>query len=247
MIGKFVREEFIELAKVSEKTERYDEMIGFMLIAAKFEQDFSEEDRKLFSLAIKKSTIPKRNACAQISSIQEKQDKDEQQYRNCIQSYKLKIGRELIQICEDILEVADNCLNNKTITIESKVFYLKIKGDSYRILAEQDFGNAHTANDAFEAYSLGYDIAQQNLCPLNSNRLSLTNNFCVLFYEILHDPTKACLIGQKLINLALNHKEAKDCDKCNDLTSKTALCLLVDNVKYWKYLQSENDQHPEEM
>ncbi|KAL4465377.1 hypothetical protein ABPG72_009122 [Tetrahymena utriculariae] len=241
----FSREQFIELAKISEKAQRYNEMISYMLTAAKFNQKFSEEERNLFSLAFKKSTQPRRNACTQISSIQEKQDQEVEPFQNCIQSFKQKIGRELLQQCDDILEAVDNCLNKKNITTESKVYFLKIKGDCYRILAEQDFGNTHTADDAFEAYALGFDIALQNLCPLNSNRLSLTNNFCVLYYEILHDPTNACLIGQKQITLALNHIEAKDCERCRDFTTSKALCLLVDNVKYWTYLQSENYAHEE--
>ncbi|EAR89746.2 14-3-3 family protein 14-3-3 beta/zeta (macronuclear) [Tetrahymena thermophila SB210] len=241
MTNQFTRQDLIQLAKLSDRAEKYNEMITYMLLASKFNQDFSDEERKLFTFAIKKSTQPRRTACTFISNIQDKKDKEDEQFQKCLQAFKQKIARELIQLCDDILEAVIHSLNNKILTVESKVYYLKIKGDCYRILAEQDFGNTHASDNAFETYSLGYDIAQQKLCPLNSIRLSLTNNFCVFYYEIMRDPTKACLTGQKLINLALDHAELNGCESCNNFTAtKSALFPLVDNIKYWTFIQQEN-------
>ena len=52
--------------------------------------------------------------------------------------------KELRDICNDVLNLLDKFLIAKASNAESKVFYLKMKGDYYRYLAEVAIGKFHS-------------------------------------------------------------------------------------------------------
>ena len=55
-----------------------------------------------------------------------------------------KIEEELNKYCNDIIAVLDNTLiPNSSDTAESRVFYLKMKGDYFRYIAEYAQGTEH--------------------------------------------------------------------------------------------------------
>ena len=51
-----------------------------------------------------------------------------------------QVEKELRDICNDVLNLLDKFLIAKASNAESKVFYLKMKGDYYRYLAEVAIG-----------------------------------------------------------------------------------------------------------
>ena len=51
-----------------------------------------------------------------------------------------QVEKELRDICNDVLNLLDKFLIAKANNAESKVFYLKMKGDYYRYLAEVAIG-----------------------------------------------------------------------------------------------------------
>ena len=53
---------------------------------------------------------------------------------------------ELSDICNDVLSLLDKYLVAKASTAESKVFYLKMKGDYYRYLSEVAIGDSKAGN-----------------------------------------------------------------------------------------------------
>ena len=83
---------------------------------------------------------------------------------------------------------------------ESHVFYLKMKGDYYRYLAEVATGEQ--LDDYKEKASASYKDAQeaseQNMPTTHPIRLGLALNFSVFYYEILNDPEKACTLAKKV-------------------------------------------------
>merc|ERR1711976_890233 len=56
--------------------------------------------------------------------------------------YRQKVETELKEICEAVLKLLDDYLIPKSSQHESKVFYLKMKGDYYRYLAEVAQGDS---------------------------------------------------------------------------------------------------------
>jgi len=53
-----------------------------------------------------------------------------------LKNYKTKIEEELSGYCNDILKLIDEFLVPKASDSESKIFYLKMKGDYFRYISE---------------------------------------------------------------------------------------------------------------
>lgn len=92
----------------------------------------------------------------------------------------------------------DKHLIAKASNAESKVFYLKMKGDYYRYLAEVAVGDSRTAvlEDSQKAYQEAFEIAKSKMQPTHPIRLGLALNFSVFYYEILNSPEKACQLAK---------------------------------------------------
>ena len=73
-------------------------------------------------------------------------------------SITLQVEKELSDICSSILQLLDDHLIPTASSGESKVFYLKMKGDYHRYLAE--FKTGSDRKDAAEHTLLAYKAAQ---------------------------------------------------------------------------------------
>ncbi|KAG7164893.1 14-3-3 protein zeta-like 2 [Homarus americanus] len=95
----------------------------------------------------------------------------------------------------------DKFLIPKASNPESKVFYLKMKGDYYRYLAEVATGDvrAGVVDDSQKSYQEAFDIAKAEMQPTHPIRLGLALNFSVFFYEILNSPDKACQLAKQVL------------------------------------------------
>ena len=81
--------------------------------------------------------------------------------------------KELSEICSSILQLLDDHLIPTASSGESKVFYLKMKGDYHRYLAE--FKSGTDRKDAAEHTLLAYKAAQVKFEPCSPFRvLALT-------------------------------------------------------------------------
>lgn len=64
-----------------------------------------------------------------------------------IKSYRVKIEKELENICNDVLHLLDDPLIPNSKNPEAKVFFLKMKGDYYRYLGEFLSGDKYVKHD----------------------------------------------------------------------------------------------------
>lgn len=95
-------------------------------------------------------------------------------------------------------QLLDKHLIPKASNPESEVFYLKMKGDYYRYLAEVAVGDSRAAvlEDSQKAYQDAFEIAKSKMQPTHPIRLGLALNFSVFYYEILNSPEKACQLAK---------------------------------------------------
>ncbi|CAI0474346.1 unnamed protein product [Linum tenue] len=106
-------------------------------------------------------------------------------------------------------------------SIEQKeVFYLKMKGDYHRYMAEFKVGDERksAAEDTMMAYKAAQDIALADLAPTHPIRLGLALNFSVFYYEIAFEEAIAELDS-------LGEESYKD--------STLIMQLLRDNLTLW--------------
>ncbi|CAJ0939054.1 unnamed protein product [Ranitomeya imitator] len=102
-------------------------------------EPLSNEERNLLSVAYKNVVGARRSSWRVISSIEQKTSADGNEKKiEMVRAYREKIEKELEAVCQDVLSLLDNFLikNCSETQYESKVFYLKMKGDYYRYLAE---------------------------------------------------------------------------------------------------------------
>ncbi|KAJ0975541.1 hypothetical protein J5N97_017506 [Dioscorea zingiberensis] len=232
------REEYVYMAKLAEQAERYEEMVEFMekvVAAASGGEELSVEERNLLSVAYKKNVIGARRASWRIvSSIEQKEDaRGNAQHVAVIRDYRSKIEAELSNICAGILRLLDSCLVSSASLSDSKVFYLKMKGDYHRYLAEFKTGadRKDAAESTLSAYKAAQDIAVGELAPTHPIRLGLALNFSVFYYEILNSPDRACNLAKRAFDEAIAELDTLGEESYKDST--LIMQLLRDNLTLW--------------
>jgi hypothetical protein len=167
------REENVYMAKLAEQAERYDEMVEAMEKVAKTVDvgELTVEERNLLSVAYKNVIGARRASWRIVSSIEQKEEsKGNEEHVAAIRDYRAKVEQELSTICDSILKLLDTYLIPTSNTGESKVFYLKMKGDYHRYLAE--FKTGAERKEAAESTLLAYKSAQ-----VSSERVHFPQHF----------------------------------------------------------------------
>ncbi|KAL9274345.1 14-3-3-like protein [Drosera capensis] len=242
MSAENTREEYIYLAKLSEQAERYEEMVEFMEKVTKNGEspELSLEERNLLSVAYKNVIGQRRASWRIISSIEQKEESHgNEEHVAIIKEYRAKIEIELSKICEGILELLDSHLVPSATAGESKVFYLKMKGDYHRYLAEFKTGaeRKEAAESTLLAYKSAQDIALTELPPTHPIRLGLALNFSVFYYEILNSPDRACSLAKQAFDEAISELDSLGEESYKDST--LIMQLLRDNLTLWTSDTSE--------
>jgi len=157
------REENVYMAKLAEQAERYEEMVEFMekVSANADNEELTVEERNLLSVAYKNVIGARRASWRIISSIEQKEEsRGNEDHVSVIRDYRSKIESELSNICDGILKLLDSRLIPSAASGDSKVFYLKMKGDYHRYLAE--FKTGAERKEAAESTLAAYKSAQVN-------------------------------------------------------------------------------------
>eukprot|EP01015_Nassula_variabilis_P019130 TRINITY_DN319_c0_g2_i14.p1 TRINITY_DN319_c0_g2~~TRINITY_DN319_c0_g2_i14.p1 ORF type:complete len:247 (-),score=55.21 TRINITY_DN319_c0_g2_i14:114-854(-) len=227
------RDELIYMSKIAEQTERFEDMLDYMKRVAQSGQELSIEERNLLSVAYKNTVGSRRTAWRALSSIQQKEEQKGGQHKSLLTDYQARIEKELSQYCNDILDLLDKTLVPIATASESKVFYLKMKGDYWRYIAEYAQGDLlkRATEGAADAYQAASDIANKELKTTHPIRLGLALNYSVFYYEVLNEPTKACNLAKQAFDDAIADIESLDEDQYKDST--TIMQLIRDNLTLW--------------
>ncbi|XP_041668320.1 14-3-3 protein beta/alpha-1-like [Cheilinus undulatus] len=234
------RTENITMAKLAEQAERYEDMAEFMKKVTEMGVELSNEERNLLSVAYKNVVGARRSAWRVMSSIGLKTEGSEKK-QETVKEYREKVEKELQEICDNVLKLLDNHLIGNASNSESKVFYLKMKGDYYRYLAEVATGEAKTKTieNSQMAYDEAFKTSAKDMEPTHPIRLGLALNFSVFYYEILNSPEKACELAKKAFDDAIAELDQLNEESYKDST--LIMQLLRDNLTLWT-----SDNAPEE-
>ncbi|KAL6984103.1 hypothetical protein U1Q18_052617 [Sarracenia purpurea var. burkii] len=236
-VAPSAREENVYMAKLAEQAERYEEMVEFMekvSAAAAESEELTVEERNLLSVAYKNVIGARRASWRIISSIEQKEEsRGNEDHVAMIRDYRSKIESELSSICDGILKLLDSRLIPSASSGDSKVFYLKMKGDYHRYLAEFKIGaeRKEAAESTLTAYKAAQDIANAELAPTHPIRLGLALNFSVFYYEILNSPDRACSLAKQAFDEAIAELDTLGEESYKDST--LIMQLLRDNLTLW--------------
>lgn len=175
--------------------------------------DLSCDDRNLLSVAYKNVIGSRRTGWRVITSLEQKAADSEQKVR-VAKEFREKIEKESRCVCNEVLGLIDKYLLPKSDQPESQVFYLKMKGDYNRYLAEIEKGSERNGKlcvsidylsvfsavveKSEQAYNDALDVAKKSLQPTHPIRLGLALNFSVFYYEIADSHEKACQLAKEV-------------------------------------------------
>jgi len=221
-------------AKLAEQAERYDEMAEYMKAVGESPDELSVEERNLLSVAYKNAVGSRRAAWRIITSVEQKEkSKGNTEQAAHAKEYCSKVEQELQSICDTILKLLDGGLISAAKNGESKVFYLKMKADYYRYIAE--FTDAEVKKQAAEnaraAYAEAHAVAEKDLAVTHPIRLGLALNYSVFQYEVLQSPEEACKMARTAFEDAI--AELDNVDEASYKDSTLIMQLLRDNLTLW--------------
>ncbi|XP_034553669.1 14-3-3-like protein [Notolabrus celidotus] len=240
------QKELVQRAKLAEQAERYDDMAAVMKKVTEESDQLSNEERNLLSVAYKNVVGARRSSWRVVSSIEQKADSSERK-QAMVKEYREKIEKELNDICKDVLDLLDGHLIPKATAAESKVFYLKMKGDYYRYLAEvaSDELKPDIINNSKTSYEGAFEISKSEMQATHPIRLGLALNFSVFHYEILNSPEAACSLAKCAFDDAIAELDTLSEDSYKDST--LIMQLLRDNLTLWtsdNQCEAEDTEEP---
>ncbi|XP_077702920.1 14-3-3 protein zeta/delta isoform X1 [Canis aureus] len=223
------KNELVQKAKLAEQAERYDDMAACMKSVTEQGAELSNEERNLLSVAYKNVVGARRSSWRVVSSIEQKTEGAEKK-QQMAREYREKIETELRDICNDVLSLLEKFLIPNASQAESKVFYLKMKGDYYRYLAEVAAGDDKKGivDQSQQAYQEAFEISKKEMQPTHPIRLGLALNFSVFYYEILNSPEKACSLAKTAFDEAIAELDTLSEESYKDST--LIMQLLRDNL-----------------
>jgi 14-3-3 protein epsilon len=222
----------IFMARVADQSERYPDMVEFLKeIIDESSGDLTTDVRNLLSVGFKNLISGQRSAWKTVQAIE--QNKKYAEYSADCATYRARIGDELADNCQKIIDIVNDKALPKAGDDESKVFYLKMIGDYYRYTAESAEGDrlAQVTEKALEFYDKA-STAGEPLESYNSTKLGLALNFSVFHYELKNDTNKACEIAEKALNEAKDKIDEMSNDDARDALS--IIELLKENLDLWK-------------
>eukprot|EP00730_Choanoeca_flexa_P005882 TRINITY_DN12042_c0_g1_i1.p1 TRINITY_DN12042_c0_g1~~TRINITY_DN12042_c0_g1_i1.p1 ORF type:complete len:244 (+),score=82.28 TRINITY_DN12042_c0_g1_i1:141-872(+) len=234
------RDDIVAQAKLAEQAERYDDMASSMKKVTEMDNELSNEERNLLSVAYKNVVGARRSSWRVISSIEQKTEGSERK-QTMARDYRKTIEQELTDICKEVLDLLKTHLIPKSTASESKVFYLKMKGDYYRYLAEVAVGEErdNIVGDSQKAYQAAFDISKSDMAPTHPIRLGLALNFSVFYYEIQNTPKEACKLAKSAFDEAIAELDTLNEESYKDST--LIMQLLRDNLTLWTSDATEVD------
>ena len=238
-------EKNVYLAMLAEQCNRFEEMSEYLeTMLTSREKDLNSDERNLLSIAYKNSVSSRRTSLRTIMAYESKEKKkDNSTFLPFIQEYRKKIEDELTKMCNNVIATIDNFLLKRAEDNEAKVFYLKMKGDYNRYIAEYAQGDLKqkVAELALAAYKAASEESKK-LSAIHPITLGLSLNFSVFYYEVMNDHETACSIAKSTLDLA-NKELPQNVDE-DDEQYKDAMSiinLLKENLEMWKSEGEEGD------
>ncbi|KAK7093811.1 14-3-3 protein zeta-like [Littorina saxatilis] len=227
-------EELISFAKVAEQAERYDDMAKAMKKVTEKNLKLTQEFRNLLSVAYKNVVGARRSSWRVICMIEQKAETENR--KKISKEFRKTVEKELDSTCQEVLNLLDTYLLKNFKDPEEQVFYLKMKGDYWRYMAEYKDGDEGKEREdaigkAQAAYTDAMDVAKESMPPTHPNRLGLALNYSVFYYEILNSPDKACNLAKEAFDEAIHELDNLQGEECKDST--LIMQLLRDNLTLW--------------
>jgi len=226
------------LAKLCLNLENFEDSLRYVDDMAKLkESEFSIEERELFVNSYKSFISQKRSAWRSIYKKENKFVEEKNKYSNIISEIKTKFEEIIFKANEKLIYIINTYIFPKIKSIDGKTFFLKVKADHYRYMAEISIGAELKSyrQNSYKFYKEAFSSSLM-LNPLNTIRLGVALNYSVFFFEVLSNTMQSIMIATSSLNEALKELKMYDEESLQDEKLKDALDiikLIKDNVHHW--------------
>ena len=229
-------EKQVYLAMLAEQCTRYEDMMSFLedMVKTKTE-DLTSDERNLLSIAYKNTISQDRQAIRTLFAYESKEaKKSDSPYLEFIREYKVKVQKELEDLCNKINATIDSSLLPKATTDEAKVFYHKMKGDYYRYIAENIDGDLKKkySDLGLASYNAALE-ASKSIDYKNPIKLGLALNLSVFYYEVVANRDEACKLAKETLDKSKEALQGVDEEEDEVKDAMSIVNLLQENLEMW--------------
>ena len=123
MSKNYTREEYVYLAKLYERAERFPDMVNSINKFVELDPKLTKDERNILSAGYKNIISDKRASWRLLNSMERKEEKKNSPQCANIREIKSIIEKELNKICDEIQTVIDKYLLPNASDSETKVFF----------------------------------------------------------------------------------------------------------------------------
>ena len=229
------------LATILENAGKHEEAMKYMEEIAKSKKnDLSIEEINLLTISFNNQITKKLNQIKILNKVIAKDELTNSKYLKTDTNIRDIIQRDINDICNKMINLCDNYLLNKTEKNETKILYLKLRGQYYRYLSDvleneqQKDANKNAINSFNEAFEL-----IDNLSVTNPIRLGFILNYAIFQYEFLNDIDTAIKITKENFEIGINQLEKVN-DNNEYQNASSILMLLKQNIDMWEREKENN-------
>ena len=232
------------LATILENAGKHEEAMKYMEEIAKSKKnDLSIEEINLLTISFNNQITKKLNQIKILNKVIAKDELTNSKYLKTDTNIRDIIQRDINDICNKMINLCDNYLLNKTEKNETKILYLKLRGQYYRYLSDvleneqQKDANKNAINSFNEAFEL-----IDNLSVTNPIRLGFILNYAIFQYEFLDDIDTALKIAKENFEIGINQLEKVN-DNNEYQNASSILMLLKQNIDMWNNEKEKESQN----
>lgn len=201
------------------------------------ETELKEHEREVVVSSYRSFISEKRNALRQLISLDDSERKTQSSDYKLISEVRSHLEKIVFDACEKFIIMINKYIISKTVTHEGKAFFLKIKADNYRYLADISVGDSLITyrQNSLQFYKESIKYSEL-LNPLNPIRLGTYLNFAVFCYEILNNPILSVNYATEAMNAGLDELKTHNEDYLDDPHNRDSLSILQvikENISEW--------------
>lgn len=234
-------EDLLFLADLMKNIQRPKDGIDLMGKLSKIKPAFNVIERTSFGIIFKAAVDNIRNSLRTLNLAYEEEN-ERPDYSERIKEIINDSFSDLKKLCDKTLQIINDELLPNAESSQSKVFFLKLKGDIYRYLSEFGEGEEKEKDSAAadEAYLAALPIAKSDLPKSDPVRLGLILNYAVFKYEHVQAYEEA----KELLNNAIEllNNDFSDLSPETAAESKSIIDVMQKNLKDWNQSEEEEEE-----
>ena len=233
-------DKFIYLAMLAEQCTEYDDMLYFMKRFILMKDDLMcSDDSNLFSIACKDNIKNMRQSLRTIQAYKSKEKKkSSSEFLDYIIEYEKFVGDEMYDKCQEVIKFIDDNIfkksNYKEYSDELKLFYIKMKADYNKYIAETEHSKKKECEREAEKYYDEGEIFAKKISISSPYKLGLLLNKSEFIYEVKENHKKAMELAKSTIKEFDKIKNKLDKDKEDSKDAFAIYDLLKENLKMWE-------------